>query len=149
MNSIVRRTAVVGVAVLLVGVVVWPAAAREPAQIQINRGSSALQDGSARIALRARCDANLAAFELDVTVRQGAIIGEVSIVQAGVVTCEEAGIASTSWWHRAPAPSQAGALVFVFLGVFDQSAGGSRGEDLRHRAPVAAGRARKAPKGSR
>ena len=93
MSSIVRRIAVFGVAALLVGVVAWPAAAREPAQIRINRGSSALQDGSARIALRARCDANLAAFELDVTVQQGAVIGEISTVQAGVVTCD-------GGWHR-------------------------------------------------
>ena len=46
--------------------------------VRINKGSSALQDGNARIALRARCDANLAAFELDVTVQQGSVIGEVS-----------------------------------------------------------------------
>ena len=69
MNSIVRRITVFGVAVLLMGVVAWPAAAREPAQVRINKGSSALQDdGNARIALRARCDANLAAFELDIEI---------------------------------------------------------------------------------
>ena len=130
MSSIVRRIAVFGVAVLLVGVVAWPAAAREPAQIRINRGSSALQDGSARIALRARCDANLAAFELDVTVQQGGAIGEISTVQAGVVTCD-------GGWHRvnvvvepsSGAFSSGRAQVFVFLGVFDQSAG-----DLEARA---------------
>ena len=130
MSSIVRRIAVFGVAALLVGVVAWPAAAREPAQIRINRGSSALQDGSARIALRARCDANLAAFELDVTVQQGAVIGEISTVQAGVVTCD-------GGWHRvnvvvepsSGAFSSGRAQVFVFLGVFDQSAG-----DLEARA---------------
>ena len=60
MSSIVRRITAFGVAALLVGVVAWPAAAREPAQVRINKGSSALQDGNARIALRARCDANLA-----------------------------------------------------------------------------------------
>jgi len=130
MSSIVRRIAVFGVAVLLVGVVAWPAAAREPAQIRINRGSSALQDGSARIALRARCDANLAAFELDVTVQQGWVIGEISTVQAGVVTCD-------GGWHRvnvvvepsSGAFSSGRAQVFVFLGVFDQDAG-----DLEARA---------------
>lgn len=130
MSSIVRRTTLFGIAILLVGVVAWPAAAREPAQIRINGGHSTLQDGNARIALRARCDANLAAFELDVTVQQGTVIGEVSTVQAGVVTCD-------GGWHRvnvvvAPtsgAFSKGRAQVFVFLGVFDQSAG-----DLEARA---------------
>ena len=130
MNPIVRRITLCSVAVLLVGVVAWPAAAREPAQIRINKGSSALQDGDARIALRARCDANLAAFELDVTVQQGTVIGELPTVQAGVVTCD-------GGWHRvdvvvAPTSgefSTGRAQVFVFLGVFDQSAG-----DLEARA---------------
>ena len=129
MSRIVRRMTF-GVAVLLVGVVAWPAAAREPAQIRINGGHSTLQDGDARIALRARCDASLAAFELDVTVQQGTVIGEVSTVQAGVVTCD-------GGWHRvnvvvAPTSgvfSKGRAQVFVFLGVFDQSAG-----DLEARA---------------
>ena len=130
MSSIVRRITVFGGAVLLVCVVAWPAAAREPAQVRINKGSSALQDGNARIALRARCDANLAAFELDVTVQQSMVIGEVSTVQAGVVTCD-------GDWHRvnvvvvptAGEFSRGRAQVFVFLGVFDQSAG-----DLEARA---------------
>ena len=86
--------------------------------------------GTHSIAVRARCDANLAAFELDVTVQQGTDIGEVSTVQAGVVTCD-------GGWHRvnvvvAPtsgAFSKGSAQVFVFLGVFDQSAG-----DLEARA---------------
>lgn len=125
-----RRIAIFGVALLLVGVIAWPAAAREPAQIRINKGSSALQDGDVRIALRARCDANLTAFELDVTVQQGTVIGEVSTVQAGVVTCD-------GGWHRVDvvvAPTagdftRGRAQVFVFLGVFDQSAG-----DLEARA---------------
>ena len=131
MNSIVRRITVFGAAVLLVGLVAGPATAREPAQVRINRGgSSALQDGTAQISLRARCDANLAAFELDVTVQQGTIIGEVSTVQAGVVTCDRG-------WHRvnvvvvptSGAFSRGRAQVFVFLGVFDQTAG-----DLEARA---------------
>ena len=143
MNSIVRRITVFGVAVLLVGVVAWPAAAREPAQVRINKGSSALQDGNARIALRARCDANLAAFELDVTVQQGSVIGEVSTVQAGVVTCDGGQVRrveafrTDGGWHRvnvvvvptAGEFSRGRAQVFVFLGVFDQSAG-----DLEARA---------------
>lgn len=124
MSQIVRRITVFSVAVLLVGVVAWPAAAREPAQIRINKGSSAVQDGNARIALRARCAPSLAAFELDVTVQQGTVIGEVSTVQAGVVTCDGA-------WQRinVVVPPSSGtfssgsAQVFVFLGVFDQSAG--------------------------
>jgi hypothetical protein len=83
MSTIVRRMTLFGVAILLVGIVAWPAAAREPAQIRINKASSQLHDGNALIALRARCDANLAALELDVTVQQGTVIGEVSTVQAG------------------------------------------------------------------
>jgi hypothetical protein len=130
MSTIVRRMTLFGVAIVLVGIVAWPAAAREPAQIRINKASSELHDGDALIALRARCDANLAAFELDVTVQQGTVIGEVSTVQAGVVTCD-------GGWHRvnvlvAPTSgvfSKGRAQVFVFLGVFDQSAG-----DLEARA---------------
>ena len=131
MSSTVRRITLFAVAALLVGLVAWPAAARESAQVRINRGgSSLLQDGTARIALRARCDANLAAFELDVTVQQGTVTGEASTVQAGVVTCDGA-------WHRvnvvvvptSGAFSGGRAQVFVFLGVFDQDAG-----DLEARA---------------
>jgi hypothetical protein len=39
MSTVVRRMTLFGVAILLVGVVAWPAAAREPAQIRINKGS--------------------------------------------------------------------------------------------------------------
>ena len=63
------------------------------------------------------------AFELDVTVEQGSVIGEVSTVQAGVATCDGAGIVSTSWSSPRPATSEGAAEAFVFLGVFDQSAG--------------------------
>ena len=136
MSSIVRRIAAFGVAALLVGVAAWPAAAREPAQIRINKGSSALQDGNAQIALRARCDANLAAFELDVTVQQGAVIGEVSMVQAGVVTCDGAGIVSTSSWSARPAILERASSGLRVPRRVRPERGGSGGEGLGQRTSV-------------
>jgi hypothetical protein len=106
-------------------------AAAAPAKVQVLRSAATLRDdGLVEISVRAKCDPDLAAFELDVSLTQGSALGATSIVQAGVVTCD-------ALWHTVQVtvtPSvgtfgHGAATVDVFLGVFDQNEG-----DLEARA---------------
>jgi hypothetical protein len=96
-----------------------------PAKVRVNRGSAFLrQDGRVGITIRATCQPGLQAFELDVDVFQDPVLGQVSIVQAGVVTCDDR-------WHAVRVRvtpfggtfTHGPATVSVFLGVFDPDEG--------------------------
>jgi hypothetical protein len=82
-------------------------------------------DGTVSVPLRARCSAPLDAFELDVSVTQGATFGAVNLIGTPFPVCN-------GHWQRTtltvsaetgtfgPGP----ATVGVFLGAFDPVAGG-------------------------
>ena len=104
-------------------------AASDPVVVMIKKNAQ-LAGGQILVSLRARCEARLSAFELDVTVRQGTAGGSVSIVQAGVVTCD-------GHWQGVDVPvapalgsfAPGTSTVDVFLGAFDQVQGDLEGTD--------------------
>jgi hypothetical protein len=62
----------------------------DPVHVRVLRSSGFLRaDGRVGISVQGSCDPDLAAFELDVSLRQGEVVGSVSIVQAGVITCDD------------------------------------------------------------
>jgi hypothetical protein len=62
----------------------------DPVHVRVLRSSGFLRaDGRVGISVQGTCDPELAAFELDVSLRQDAVVGSVSIVQAGVIPCDD------------------------------------------------------------
>ena len=149
MSSIVRRIAAFGVAALLVGVVAvigLPPPGSRPRSGSEQRAPPPSRTGAPTVvALRAQCDANLAAFELDVTGAAGRGHRR-SLHGPGRRRDLRWRLASRQRRRRPRAPatfSSGRAQAFVFLGVFDQSAGDLEARDLGHRASVACRRLRR------
>jgi hypothetical protein len=92
-----------------------------PVLVKISRAPARIgADGSVPVVVFARCRAGLNAFELDVSVQQGAASGSESILGPGVTPCD-------GRWHRsavrvspdAGSFAAGAATVDVFLGAFD------------------------------
>ena len=89
--------------------------------VQILAKKVTLQPGGVvRVPIRARCAATLDAFELDVSVRQGAKVGATNLIGEAFPVCD-------GRWHRTVVTVAAdsgrfrpgGASVGVFLGAYD------------------------------
>ena len=125
MKRAIRRAVPLVLLILLAPTARALAAPDDPARVQVLRSSGYLRaDGRVGISVRANCDPGLQAFELDVTLRQGDVLGFVSILERDVVPCDDA-------WHnvRVKISPQDGRFrhglidVDVYFGVFDPNQG--------------------------
>jgi hypothetical protein len=94
---------------------------RVPLIVKISRAHARIgADGSVPVVVFTRCRAGLNAFELDVSVRQGAVFGSATILGPGVTPCD-------GRWHRSSIKVSPDAGSFAagpatadaFLGAFD------------------------------